>query len=252
MLLWKAAGPSSALIVAVVPAAYLVSWLLLRAPSPAGIAVAASPAKPEIRSPWSTAAMHAVAIGVLALVGLPAIYSRLTVPVAKVLETISGNSLNARDLALMQRGYYEQLMSINQQNAALWEAYNRKPRTWKLEKPAQGEFEFGNYGPHAEVVEKGALLKTNQWGMRDRDYAKEKPPGVFRVAFLGSSHVMGAGVTNEQVYEQIVEERINAELGGDHVRYESATSRATGALPSHTSIRFGPSSSNSIRMWPFT
>jgi len=220
LLLWQAAGPSSALIVAVVPSAYLASWLLLRAPARA--TAAPPPARNEPPAFWNTAAAHAVAIGVVALIGLPAIHGRLSVSVADALETIRGDSLNARDTAMMRRGYYEQLVSINEQNDALWEVYNRKPKDWALDAPVEKEFEFGRYGPNAQVVEKGALLRTNRWGMRDKDYTKEKPPGVFRVAFLGSSHVMGAGVTNEEEYEQIVDERINEELGGeDAIRYES-------------------------------
>ena len=58
------------------------------------------------------------------------------------------------------------------------------------------------------VVYKGAELKTNQWGLRDREYDKVKAPGTYRIAILGSSHVVGVGVNNDQTFENLVENNI--------------------------------------------
>ena len=50
---------------------------------------------------------------------------------------------------------------------------------------------------------------TNRWGMRDRDYDLAKSSGTFRIALLGSSNVMGWGVPQEDVFETILEARLN-------------------------------------------
>jgi hypothetical protein len=72
--------------------------------------------------------------------------------------------------------------------------------------------------PNKEVWFKGAMMSTNQWAMRDRPYDKAKPAGTYRIAVTGASHDMGTGVGDDQVYDNIVEDRLNAE--SDSLRYE--------------------------------
>ena len=57
----------------------------------------------------------------------------------------------------------------------------------------------------------GAMVRTNRWGMRDRDYELTPPPGVYRIALLGPSTAMAAGVEAEQSFEALLEERLNRE-----------------------------------------
>jgi hypothetical protein len=52
-------------------------------------------------------------------------------------------------------------------------------------------------------------VRTNAFGMRDRDYEQRKGSNTVRIALLGSSHVMGWGVRHPDVFEAIVEERLN-------------------------------------------
>lgn len=62
-------------------------------------------------------------------------------------------------------------------------------------------------------------IETNAHGLRDRDYAPEKPPGVFRVAVLGDSLTMGAGVAIEDVYHSVLERRLDGRSGGPAVEF---------------------------------
>ena len=57
----------------------------------------------------------------------------------------------------------------------------------------------------------GERFTTNAAGMRDRDYPVEKPPGVRRIALLGSSIDMGWGVATPDTYENLLEGWLNAE-----------------------------------------
>ena len=61
-------------------------------------------------------------------------------------------------------------------------------------------------------------FETNSHGMRDREYALEKPAGTLRIAVVGDSYTMGFGVPIESVFHSVLEERLNR-AGGD-VRYE--------------------------------
>jgi lysophospholipase L1-like esterase len=44
----------------------------------------------------------------------------------------------------------------------------------------------------------------NRFGMRQKDVALEKAPGVFRIAFLGDSFVWGIGVPDEQRFTELI------------------------------------------------
>ena len=69
--------------------------------------------------------------------------------------------------------------------------------------------------PNTSVIFKKVSLEINQFGHRDRsDYTETKPEGTFRIALVGGSNTMGSGVLVELIFANLIEERLNAELGG--------------------------------------
>jgi hypothetical protein len=66
---------------------------------------------------------------------------------------------------------------------------------------------------------KGVPLRTNQWGMRDKEYQLKPSPGTYRIALLGSSFTFGAGVPAEQTIESLLEDRLNREGPGTPDRH---------------------------------
>lgn len=54
----------------------------------------------------------------------------------------------------------------------------------------------------------GKLVTTNRWGMRDRDYEKEKAKGTYRIVGLGDSIMFGWGVADGESYLDRIEEAI--------------------------------------------
>ena len=72
-----------------------------------------------------------------------------------------------------------------------------------------------------ETFHKRVRMSTNRWGMRDREYAKAKPAGTYRVAMLGSSYEMGPGVPDGATYEAVLEDLLNDEISatGPRTRY---------------------------------
>jgi HEAT repeat protein len=57
----------------------------------------------------------------------------------------------------------------------------------------------------------------NRDGLRDRTHTVEKPDDVWRVAFLGDSVTLGAGLRPEQAYPQVIQARLDAEGRGTEV-----------------------------------
>jgi hypothetical protein len=67
---------------------------------------------------------------------------------------------------------------------------------------------------------KGTPFRTNRWGMWDREYALKPPPRTFRIALVGASFSMGAGVAQDRTHESLIENRLNRERPGSYAGYE--------------------------------
>jgi hypothetical protein len=72
--------------------------------------------------------------------------------------------------------------------------------------------------PDADGYFKLARFRTNSRGLRDREYSLEKPPDSFRVAVLGASFTLPAGVEIEDAFHSVLEDRLSA--GSDSLSYE--------------------------------
>jgi lysophospholipase L1-like esterase len=68
------------------------------------------------------------------------------------------------------------------------------------------------------VLPGGVPYRANASGFRGPDYARPKPAGVFRIAMIGDSVTMGAGVAEEDAYPARVERALNESSGS--VTYE--------------------------------
>jgi D-alanyl-lipoteichoic acid acyltransferase DltB (MBOAT superfamily) len=127
--------------------------------------------------------------------------------------------LSARDQVKLERGYYENLTDVRIINSELWNMQSG-PRedAVAIDQTTAVEHvkDYRDYVLRPDVVIpfKGTVLSTNSFGMRDRDYALQAAPGVRRIALIGDSRAMGTGVGDEQTFENLVEDRLNARLGG--------------------------------------
>ena len=136
------------------------------------------------------------------------------------------DKLNAADAELLHRGYYENLTGVNQFNSKLWEAYAKRPTDWQTIWQTdvvedRGDFLFWDVAPLVGTVFNGTTIRTNRWGMRDRDYEQAPAAGTYRIALLGASFVMGQGVNDHEVFEALAENRLNREFtAGPAEHYE--------------------------------
>lgn len=167
-----------------------------------------------------------ICAGLLALAH-PTITNLAGMPFTRFAQSLRDTKLNDRDAATQHRGYYEQLNTAGGLTGAqLQEVNENRPRDWVplTDTPLYHQvntFLGGELVPSMTLDFKGEHITTNRWGMRDRDYQLQKPPATVRIALLGPSDVMGAGVRDSQTFEAVLEERLNRELTPvDSLHYE--------------------------------
>ncbi|MDB3906536.1 SGNH/GDSL hydrolase family protein, partial [Crocinitomicaceae bacterium] len=69
-------------------------------------------------------------------------------------------------------------------------------REFQLKKNLRTEFKMRDF-------------RTNRFGMRDKSYAVSKPKDVFRIAVVGDSYSMAAGVKEGESFHSLVEKKFN-------------------------------------------
>ncbi|HEX5012405.1 MAG TPA: hypothetical protein VFY71_18600 [Planctomycetota bacterium] len=181
------------------------------------------------RKPWQhPLAASALPLGLFWLAGEPALEGRVPATLTEVALKARDVDLNRFDAERMQRGYYEEITGVNRFNGELWEVYARGDQSQEPDVTDSGPAGFqddgyGNrcYKPFLRSVYEGGTFSTNRWGFRDRDYEKVPGDATLRMAVLGPSYVMGAGVYDGEPFEQVVEDRLNAERSpSSGVHYE--------------------------------
>ena len=68
------------------------------------------------------------------------------------------------------------------------------------------------YKPNLDVFFKLVPFRTNSRGMRDKEYEVVNPTDTYRVAVLGSSFALPAGVEIEAAFHSLLEERLSLEF----------------------------------------
>ena len=71
--------------------------------------------------------------------------------------------------------------------------------------------------PNSAAFLMGVPLAINSAGLRDREFPREKPSGVYRIVWLGDSTTLGWGVPLAATAPKILERRLNA---AGHGRFE--------------------------------
>jgi D-alanyl-lipoteichoic acid acyltransferase DltB (MBOAT superfamily) len=188
---------------------------------------ASRPKNPEdghfLFRPWVRATVSLVFLIVIAQ---PAVHALAPAKTGAVIAGLRNTGLNARDAALQHRGYYEQLDVRGALNARVQDQLGGARHDWRDPASAgilneRKDLIDRDLVPSHSVDWNGNRFSTNSFGMRDREYALEKPPGTLRIALLGPSHVMGNGVGDGETFEQLVEDRLNREArSGRWQRYE--------------------------------
>lgn len=190
-------------------------------------------------TPYHTALSYSAVILGLFLLGNPAVYARFGGQTQEVMAELTVDRLSDRDAELLLRGYYEDLVGVDRFNADLWELYSKRPADWPALHETEAarvtsDFEIVALNPSVDIDFHNARLTTNEWGFRDKPYDLAPPPGTYRVAMVGPSFVMGSGVADEEVFESVLEDRLNREAtGGQHTAFEILNF----AVPGHSALQ---------------
>jgi len=169
-----------------------------------------------------------VICGVIAI-GLVAVQNKKvqdTLGVRQLAEDIGGARLNAQDQVMLERGYYEGLISSQRFNGELWEFFMKNPgQARKTQEDYEGVHFVNSYMerelvPHQTFSAAGVTTPINQWGMDDYDYPLVKPEGSFRIAVLGASRTRGRGVERDKRFTSLLKQDFEAESNGTYSQYE--------------------------------
>ena len=187
-------------------------------------------------SPLHEAAIRCVLILLLTALSITAINHRLGAP-GQWIASARDIGLNRMEMAELERGYYEQLLDVNRFNGELWKLYMGRPPEWQeslvdagLATPTN-DLRIYELRPSANGNFKGIALRTNRWGMHDKEYSLDPPPDCYRIALLGASHVMAVGMERDQTFEALLEERLNREPIGAYKSCEILNFAVEGYRP---------------------
>jgi len=233
--LWGVPAPTWKDIAILVPALLggiaLAAWgaIAARREEPAG-SPAGAPVGAGEKPFFVAAARTSAPILALLIISQPIIYNKFAPRLTALVQELRTEKLSRQDVALLDRGYYENLTRIDRFNSQLWQIYNERanvqPETAKNapEQPAnaaypewrntraRGDFLGSELKPGLTAsLKDGSEFHTNRWGMRDKEYELKPPPGTCRIALLGGSPEMNAGVLDAQLWEAVLEERLNRE-----------------------------------------
>ena len=236
--MWGTAGNAWIGFALLLPGLYVASFLLGKAaPEAKQTAQARIPTKraPVDAGFYRTASASFASIGAVLLLGFASGISQLPSGFTTTLADIRTPRLNERDEAMLVRGYYENLISVNRHSLGLWNLVDEKPDQWD-DPDAEGlAIETGDLrliriAPNREFVFKGAPVATNEWGMRDKSYPLDAPADTLRIAVLGQSHIFGSGVANDEVFEAVLEERLNADTAVNRIEVLNFAARGQGPV----------------------
>ncbi len=186
---------------------------------------------------FGSTTVTAGAIVALFLIGNPVIYNQVGGKAQDLISDLTVNRLSNREAALLQRGYYEDLIGVNRFNSQLWDIYSKRPSDWPTLTETEAARQTGDnliveLVPSTSIYFHGEKLTINRWGMRDRDYEKIPAPNTYRIALTGPSFVMRYGVADDEDFGSLLEVRLNREnVGGRYSRYEILNFAVPGYSP---------------------
>ncbi|MFM9969267.1 MAG: hypothetical protein ACKVQK_12825 [Burkholderiales bacterium] len=167
---------------------------------------------------WArTRALTVIALFALIGVSIERVAVTLGPEAGTFIHSLRSGKLSRIDVAKMEQGYYQNLLSVDRFNSQLWEVYTNKPATWLDTEFANLKYFSDGFvqtelKPSFSSVTRHGTITINRWGMRDRDYEKARAPDTFRAVILGPSTVMGWGVDDAGTFEALIETRLNQEL----------------------------------------
>jgi len=177
--------------------------------------------------PQRAAWVGSAAVFLLAIAN-PGISDQFNPRASRLVATITGDQMNTRDQQQLVKGYYEQMLGAETSGAVAWSVLPDKPDDWMWNGQPEAEFVVATndirsnmFRPGIQAIHKGRDFITNQWGLRGPEIDKPKPAGTQRVAMLGSSYTVGAGVEVDFIFPSLLQQFLNDNnTGADYDKFE--------------------------------
>jgi hypothetical protein len=174
-----------------------------------------------------SAAAHVGLLTLLVVAASPAAGTLLGSPGKEMVATLRHESAMPVEAAQAVQGYYEDVAAAPVKTGALLAVLESR------EPPSEAAAHYTVMTrPTDDLLERelipgwrgelgGSRITVNRLGMRDREgITRQKPPGTYRIALVGSSVVMGYGVEDDQVFGRLLEECVNADRLRPQRHYE--------------------------------
>jgi hypothetical protein len=169
-------------------------------------------------SPYSVLAI----LVLLLVVGDHRVRAQVNSTALLVVEDLQQERLSRADQGTLERGYYENLFSAQQNNQELAARQNATANSWKSLWQTEAVRNTNDLRrlemlPNVNMLYKGQPFTTNSFGMRDRARTLLPAAGTYRFAILGASTTMGSGVKDNESYPILVEDQFAANASGPRV-----------------------------------
>lgn len=128
------------------------------------------------------------------------------------MEGLLSAKLTAADEQQQVEGYYTDILFGTNLTSPLAELATAKAHQFRN---TQGAIQIFDYRgvvmrPNTHFIFKEKRFTSNRWGGRDKDYSLLPPPNTIRVLLTGGSFLTGSGVHDEEVFDGILEDKMNA------------------------------------------
>ena len=180
------------------------------------------------RKPHETILLTLSTLILLTLFSFKDVRTKMPLFSQNIYDNISDGSPNKLEKTNAEAGYYDKLIEGEEGNTIGIGGRSLKKMVKK--NPYTNAYFYQNnivnrrMKPNLNIVGSDHNFQSNSFGIRDKEYSIKKPAGTKRLALLGGSYQMGSGVSNNEVFEAIVEERINKE--GLHFDLSASTQNA--------------------------
>lgn len=128
------------------------------------------------------------------------------------MEGILTQKLNSADENLLVEGYYEEILIGNELTSPISDMVDRgEGGKFRSSEGAilVDDIRIVVGKPNVKFIFKDMPYSSNSLGIRDKEYTKIPAENTIRTAVLGGSYVNGSGVGDDDVFDQILEMKLN-------------------------------------------
>lgn len=151
---------------------------------------------------------------------LPNISEKIPGITGEFLASVSKAQLSDADQSAATENYYNRMLASDGMGSRPWEVHTpgRDAQSGLDDACVRSEnLLVRELIPSKVTVINGWTITTNSFGMRDDEYALEKPESTYRIAILGASYEMGSGVAQDSTFEALLEKMLNDSLSPKNI-----------------------------------